>query len=106
MKPFAFHPELFELRNQVLEQLAASGFAWLSDFSSVDLLHDVHGLEVCGIRHESDAKAIRQLLCKLFPCWQYTRTCYKDATTREPGWKVAIMRDPEERDDKWMVRGG
>ena len=42
MERFAFHPELFELRNAVLEMLADQGFAWLSEFSSIDLLHDVY----------------------------------------------------------------
>ena len=61
MEPFAFHPELFELRNEVLEALGSHGFAWLSEFASIDLLHDVYGLEVCGIRAEDDARSIEIL---------------------------------------------
>jgi hypothetical protein len=101
MEPFAFHPELFELRNDVLEMLADHGFAWLSDFGSVDLLHDVYGLEVCGIRDESDARTIEALLRKRFASWVHSRRYYKDGRTREPGWKVIISRDPEDLGDRW-----
>jgi hypothetical protein len=105
MQPFAFHPELFELRNRLLEALAENGFAWLSDFGSVDLLHDVYGMEVCGIRTEEDAQAILALLRKLFPDWRHTHRYYKDHTTREPGWKVVINREPEDFNDRWHLPG-
>jgi hypothetical protein len=101
MEPFAFHPEMFELRNDVLDLLTEHGFAWLSDFTSIDLLHDVYGIEVCGIREEADARTIETLLRKRFPSWRYSRRYYKDAGTREPGWKVIISRDPEDYTDKW-----
>ena len=101
MEPFAFHAELFELRADVLELLAEHGFAWLSDFASIDLAHDIYGIEVCGIREESDAQAIKQLLRKKFPSWRYSRMYSKDGSTREPGWKVIISRDPEDYSDKW-----
>jgi hypothetical protein len=102
MEQFAFHPELFELRNLVLEMLADHGFLWLSNYGSVDMQHDVYGLEVCGIHQKEDAHAILTLLRKQFPSWLHTRMYYKDASTREPGWKVIISRDPEEFDDKWQ----
>jgi hypothetical protein len=102
MEPFAFHAELFELRNVVLEMLADHGFAWLSDFGSIDLLHDVYGLEVCGIREEADAHAIEGLLRQKFSSWRHWRRYYKDASTREPGWKVIISRDPEDYGDRWQ----
>jgi hypothetical protein len=105
MKPFEFHPELFELRNLVLEALSDNGFAWLSDFGSVDLLHDTYGVEVCGIREEDHARAIQRLLRGLFPDWHYTHSYYKDHTTREPGWKVVITRDPEDLRDRWLHTG-
>jgi hypothetical protein len=101
MEPFAFHAELFELRNAVLEMLADQGYSWLSDYGSIDLLHDVYGIEVCGIREESDAHIIETLLRHKFSSWHYSRRYYKDASTREPGWKVIISRDPENYGDKW-----
>ncbi len=67
MATFDFHPDLFECRNTVLEILAEHGFAWLSDFSSIDLLHEVYGIEICGIHQESAAREIQQILGKIFP---------------------------------------
>ena len=101
MEPFAFHAELFEFRTDVLELLAEHGFVWLSDFGSIDLAHDIYGIEVCGVREESDAHAIEELLRQKFPSWRHWRMYYKDASTREPGWKVIISRDPEDYGDKW-----
>ena len=101
MEPFAFHAELFEIRNVVLEMLADHGFRWLSEFGSIDLMHDLYGIEVCGIRDESDAHAIEALLRERFSSWRHVRHYYKDATTREPGWKVKISRDPEDFSDRW-----
>jgi hypothetical protein len=101
VEPFAFHAELFEFRDLVLGALADAGYAWLSDFASVDLLHDVYGLEVCGIREERDVKPITALLRRLFPGWRYGHSYYKDGSTREPGWKVVISRDPEDTGDRW-----
>jgi hypothetical protein len=101
MDSFAFHPELFELRNDVLEMLGDNGFAWLSDFGSIDLLHDAYGLEVCGIVEEADARTIKRLLHKMFASWRYSRMFYREGWTREPGWKIIISRDPEDFGDKW-----
>jgi hypothetical protein len=101
MEPFAFHAELFELRTVVLELLADHGFVWLSDFSAIDLAHDIYGLEVCGIREETDAHTIARLLRKQFPSWVHSRMYYEDVGTREPGWKVIISRDPEDYGDRW-----
>lgn len=100
MDSFAFHPELFELRNDVLELLAEHGFAWLSDYGSVDMLHDVFGLEVCGIHQEEDARDILKLLQRKFVDWRHTRMYHREAYTREPGWKVIISRDPEDYQDR------
>jgi hypothetical protein len=102
MKSFEFHAELFDLRNAVLEALSDNGFMWLSDFGSIDLQHDVYGLEVTGIREEADARAITALLRKMFAGWRYRHTFYEDQNLGEIGWKVMISRDPEGRDDDWQ----
>ena len=101
MKPFEFHAELFEFRSAVLEALSDNGFAWLSHFGSIDLLHDLFGLEVCAIREEADAREIERLLCGMFPQWCFRRTYYEDHNLRELGWKVIISRDPEDCGDGW-----
>ena len=105
MEPFAFHPELFELRERVLEALSDCGYEWMSHYGSVDLMHDVFGLEVCGIHDEEDVEPITRLLRKLFPDWPYTHSYYKEAFTREPGWKVKISRDPEGLGEQWEHTG-
>lgn len=69
MKSFRFSPELFEERNRVLEELSERGFFWLSHFSSVDPLHDTHGIEVCGIHDRDDAVSIQKILEGLYPDW-------------------------------------
>ncbi|MCA9072419.1 MAG: hypothetical protein KDA84_26020 [Planctomycetaceae bacterium] len=68
--PFRFSPELFEVRDTVIEELSDWGFEWLSHYSSVDPLHDVYGIEVCGIHKEEDASRILRLLICLFPDWK------------------------------------
>jgi hypothetical protein len=102
MGSFSFHPELFELRTLVLEALADHEFAWLSDFGSVDLMHDIYGIEVCGIIADENVAPITALLCKLFPTWPHLRSYYKESFTREPGWKVQISRDRQEFGDRWQ----
>jgi hypothetical protein len=99
MEPFTFHPELFELRERVLEALAEAGYDWLSHYGSVDLMHDLFGLEVCGVPDEDDVEPITRLLRTMFPDWPYTHSYYKETFTREPGWKIQIHRDPENFND-------
>lgn len=70
MDAFRFAPELFEFRNQVQAALSDAGFDWLSHYSAIDPLHDVYGVEVCGIREQEDAVAILQLLTRMFPTWK------------------------------------
>ena len=69
MDSFRFAPELFEVRNDVMERLSEEGFDWLSHYSSVDPIHDEYGIEVCGIREQDDAVAILDLLTRMFPRW-------------------------------------
>jgi len=45
------------------------GFNWLSHYSSVDPIHDVYGIEVCGILQRDDAVEIQKLLMVMFPAW-------------------------------------
>lgn len=65
-----FSLELFEDRNRVLEALAESGFTWLGEFTSVEPLHDVYGIEVRGIGDGQDARQIQELLEHLYPDWR------------------------------------
>lgn len=69
MDAFRFAPELFEVRTTVMERLTDEGFDWLSHYSSVDPMHDVYGIEVCGIHERDDAHAILKMLMDMFPTW-------------------------------------
>ena len=98
--PFRFAPELLEYRNDVIAELADSGFHWLSHYSAVDTLHDVYGIEVCGIQEQGDADQMLRLLIRIFPSWRPRCLYYKDYG-REPGWKATIQRDPDGPDEQW-----
>ncbi len=92
MSGFAFHPELFEHRTLALEGLAQHDYIWLEHFTSVDLLHDVFGLEVCGIPKEEDAEVIMAILQEIFPEWPYSDVYYH-RYDRDRGWKVVIFKN-------------
>ena len=94
---FRFAPELFECRSEVQALLAEADILWLSHYSSVDPLHDLYGVEVCGIKEEETAERILRLLQRRFPQWGFSRCCYKDWGTRDVGWKVDIHRDSRSR---------
>ena len=100
MDTFRFSPELFEHRNEVMEALEQAGFHWMSHYSSVDCLHDLYGIEVCGIHQKPDAVTIRNILAKLFPDWISCRLMQKDGG-REPGWIARIHRDKPRRQKQW-----
>ena len=98
-----FAPELFECRSEAQALLAEADILWLSHYSSVDPLHDLYGLEVCGIRDEQIAERIHELLRERFPAWGPSRCYYKDWGTRDVGWMVQIHREPHSRGSRgWM----
>jgi len=92
---FAFHPELLEHRSEVLEVLGAHDYQWFASYSCVDLLHDLFGLEVCGIPEREDAVEILKLLEEQFPDWPYTNVYYYPYE-RDRGWKVIIHKLQDE----------
>lgn len=86
---FVFYPELFEARGRAFEVLEEAGFVWFSDYSSIDLLHEEYGLEVCGIREARNVKTIEAAMREGFPQWHFSGVCHHDYG-REPGWKFRI----------------
>jgi hypothetical protein len=93
---FAFHPELFEHRTLALEALAAHDLHWFEHFSSVDLLHDLFGLEVCGIIDQRDAELALCVLQETFPEWSHSDVYYR-RYGRERGWKALIHKHRDKR---------
>lgn len=87
---FVFYPELFELRGRASEILADAGFAWFSHHSSIDLLHEEYGVEVCGIHEESSVEPIAREMQTAFPQWHYFGVCHKDYG-REPGFSIHMF---------------
>jgi hypothetical protein len=77
MSLFAFHPELFEHRTFALEALAAHDLHWFEHFTLVDLLHDLFGLEVCGIIEERNAELALCILQETFPEWPHSDVYYR-----------------------------
>jgi len=102
MDAFRFSPELFEYRTEVMAVLQERGFDWLSHYSAVDLLHDVYGLEVCGIHDESDAAEILKILKEMYPGWKPRPVWYSDLS-RDTGWRAQIQRDEEPPDEDWQA---
>jgi hypothetical protein len=103
---FRFSAELFEHRNDALEALGDGGFAWMSDFASVDVLHDLYGVEVCGVAERETADAMLALLRSRFPAWKHASVILKDWGKRERGWRVRVHRDGQQPRDKWISTGG
>jgi hypothetical protein len=92
-KGLQFHPQLFECKGTASELLDAAGFAWFSDYSAIDLLHEEFGLEVCGIQEDSNVEPIARAMRDGFPHWHYSHVCFKDGE-RDPGWKFALHMFP------------
>jgi hypothetical protein len=90
---FSFHSELLENKEKASELLNDAGIVWFSHYSSIDLLHEEFGLEVCGITDESTLEPIADALRSGFPHWHCSRFCCKDAG-RESGWKFIIHMFP------------
>ncbi|WP_425395603.1 M23 family metallopeptidase [Aeoliella sp.] len=96
----AFSPELLQLARDVAELLAAAGFDSVSNYSSIDALHDVHGLEVCGISCADDTLEITRLLLRQFPGWNAGWIHAPDDSSSQ-GWVASIQRDRDATDEYW-----
>jgi len=102
MDAFRFSPELFEYRTEIMSVLGQRGFDWLSHYTAVDPLHDVYGLEVCGISDEDDALAILKILIEMYPDWKAIQPWYSDGS-RDTGWRAQIQRDEEPPERDWQT---
>lgn len=98
--PFAFSPELLALSQNLKTDLSAAGHEEGIDFSSVDPLHDVHGLEVCGIPNSETALEVTRLLLRLFPGWNAGWLHAPDSTS-EQGWVATTQRDSDPNPEYW-----
>lgn len=100
MNSFRFSPELLQTRSEVISLLNDEGFEWLSHFGGVDPMHDIYGIEVCGIHQEEDAREIMKILINNFPNWKHHRIVLKD-WGREYGWIARVSQHPEDFEQTW-----
>lgn len=98
--PFAFSPELLQLAEAVANDLEFAGYDRMSYYSSIDAMHDVHGLEVCGIRSADDALQITRILLRRFSGWNAGWIHAHDSSSAQ-GWVARIQRDLESMDECW-----
>jgi hypothetical protein len=99
---FQFHPELFDYKTKAAKVLDAAGFAWFSDYDSIDLLHEEFGLEVCGIQKDESVQPIVRAMRHAFPHWHYSVAFHK-CCGREVGWKFKHHMFPRHgREGRWV----
>lgn len=90
---FEFYPALFEDRTRASELLEEAGYTWFADYSSIDLLHEDYGLEICGLHTEGDVKRVAEALRRGFPHWHHQNVCLQDRG-RDPGWAISLCMFP------------
>jgi hypothetical protein len=88
-----FHPDLFECRDRAFEILDEAGLVYLSDYCSIDLLHDTYGLEICGITVEAKVEPALEAMKAGFPQWHYKKFCFLRGG-HDAGWRFALQMFP------------
>jgi murein DD-endopeptidase MepM/ murein hydrolase activator NlpD len=97
---FAFSAELLTLAENLAMDLASAGYDRMSEYSSIDPMHDVHGLEVCGIRSPEVAMDITRFLLRRFPGWNAGWLhAPEDSSTQQ--WVASVRRDRELTMEYW-----
>jgi len=90
---FKFHSELFAEKAKVEEALAALDFSsFAKDFDCVDCIHDLYGVEICGIKERKTVISILQAVRRLYPKWHGSCQHY-DGDEDDRGWRVRVHRD-------------
>jgi hypothetical protein len=97
---FSFFPDLLELCRSLVPELSTAGYEMMSDFSSVDAMHDVYGIEVCGINDPDVALEITRLLLGRFPGWNAGWLHRPDGSSSQ-GWVARIQRDRDNVPEYW-----
>jgi len=91
---FRFAAELLQCRINLIQKLTEDGFEWFTGYKSIDIDHELYGLEVRGIDHLQAAKAILQVMSDLHPDWKYWSICRKEYGA-DTGLMISLHRDPE-----------
>jgi hypothetical protein len=90
---FQFYPELLEQCGRASELLEEAGFGWLRDYSSIDVLHEEYGVEICGVKTEARAMRMAAALQRGFPHWHHQNIC-RHEPGRDSGWAAALSMFP------------
>lgn len=98
--PFAFSPELLSCKTELAGHLSEAGYDSGADYSSIDVLHDVHGLEVCGIHNPELALEITRLLLRLFPGWN-AGWLHPPGSSSNQAWVATVQRDHDSVVEYW-----
>ena len=93
--PYAFSGELLGCVSELAEQLELAGFDEMSDYTSIEVMHDVHGLEVCGIPSASLALEIARLLLRHFHSWNAGWIQHPERESSQ-AYVARIQRDVDE----------
>jgi murein DD-endopeptidase MepM/ murein hydrolase activator NlpD len=97
---FAFFLGLLQLSTLLVAELSTAGYERAIDYYSIDAMHDVHGLEVCGIHDPHTALNIIRFLLRRFPGWNAGWLHAPDsASTQE--WVARIQRDRDIEMEYW-----
>jgi murein DD-endopeptidase MepM/ murein hydrolase activator NlpD len=91
---FAFFPELLNLSTELVSDHSTAGFEQSPDYCSIDAMHDVYGLEVCGIHDPQIALNVIRFLLLRFPGWNAGWLHPPDdASTQEWVARIQLHRD-------------
>ncbi len=84
-----FYPELLPLRINVIKTLESAGLRLFSDFMTVEIDHARHGFLIDEVDGNVKAKAIKQIVRRMFRKWKYHEI--SDFTTSYS--RVLVYRD-------------
>ena len=101
-KRISFFPELLQLAETVAEDLAQAGYDRIADYSSIDAMHDVHGIEVCGIRSAEDTVEVTRILLRRISEWN-AGWIHQPSRSSLDGWVARIQRDLDPEPELWDV---
>ena len=97
---FAFFPELLSLSTALVSELSVAGYEQTVDYGAIDVMHDVHGLEVCGIHDPQTGLNIIRFLLRRFPGWNAGWLHPPDHTSTQK-WVARIQRDRDVAMECW-----
>jgi hypothetical protein len=63
---FSFNTDLFETRSNVQDWLSAADLEMMDAYGSIDLLHDLNGVEVCEIPTQRLAETVALVVTRQY----------------------------------------